>query len=240
MKAVKANPLAAVRKFTFDNDFDRPKAPAPKVEPQVVAEAPPPPPPPTFSEEELAAAVAEARKTALAEGTGKGKAEAGAQIERQTASALNAIANHFAKIEAEVKAAVGAMRETTVELSLAMVRRLFPEFARQHGLDEVKALLGRNLDTLRTEPRFTVRVAAGQADLLRGEVETLAQSRGYEGRIVVTADESLKAGDCRIEWSQGGMIRSADEIWKAIEAAMEQASISTEDTAPAVDDAAGR
>ena len=46
---------------------------------------------------------------------------------------------------------------------------------------------------------------------------------------MVAADESLKAGDCRIEWSQGGMIRSADEIWKAIEAAMEQALISSEE-----------
>jgi flagellar assembly protein FliH len=112
-----------------------------------------------------------------------------------------------------------------------MVRRLFPEFARQHGLEEVKGLLGRCLDTLRTEPRFTVFVAGSQAEALRNEVEALAQSRGFEGRIVVTADDKMKPGDCRIEWSQGGMIRSADEIWKAIEAAMDQALISTEDSA---------
>jgi len=223
--------VAVVRKFTFDNDFDRPR-PA-KVEPRVVVEdlPPPPPPPPTFSEEELAAAVAEARKTALAEGASKGKADATAQTERQTATALNGIAGHFAKVDGEVQAAVAAMRETTVELSLAMVRRLFPEFARQHGLDEVKGLLGRCLDTLRTEPHFAVRVSGGQAEVLRSEVEAIAQSRGFEGRIVVTADETLKPGDCRIEWSQGGMIRSAEDIWKAIETAMEQALISTEGSA---------
>jgi flagellar assembly protein FliH len=229
--------VAVVRKFTFDNDFDAPRAPAAKPQPDVVVEdlPPPPPPPPTFSEAELAAAVAEARKTALAEGQTKGKADATALAERQSAAALTAIGTHFAKIEDEVKAAVGQLQETTIELSLAMVRRLFPEFARQHGLEEVKELLGRCLDTLRTEPRFTVRIASSQADALRGEVEALAQSRGFEGRIVVTADESLKPGDGRIEWSQGGMIRSADEIWKAIEAAMEQALISNEDTSAPVD-----
>ncbi len=52
---------------------------------------------------------------------------------------------------------------------------------------------------------------------------------------MVAADESLKPGDCRIEWSQGGMIRNADEIWKAIEAAMEQALVSGEDTSAAAD-----
>ena len=36
--------MAVVRKFTFDNDFDAPKAPA---KAEVVVEAPPPPP--TFS-----------------------------------------------------------------------------------------------------------------------------------------------------------------------------------------------
>jgi flagellar assembly protein FliH len=229
--------VAVVRKFTFDNDFDAPRAAAPEPEPEIVVEdlPPPPPPAPTFSEEELQAAVAEARRTALAEGQAKGKADATAQNERQTAAALNAIGQHFAKIDGEVKAASEQLRETSLELSLAMVRRLFPEFARQHGLEEVKELLGRCLDNLRTEPRFTVKVATDQAEVLKNEVEALAQSRGFEGRIVVAADESLKPGDCRIEWSQGGMIRSADEIWKAIEAAMEQALISTEETSAPVD-----
>jgi len=223
--------VTVVRKFTFDNDFDAPRAVAAKSVPQVPVEdlPPPPPPPPTFSVEEVDAAVAEAKKTALAEGLAKGRADATAQTERQTANALAAIAGHFAKIDGDVQALAGALRETSLELSLAMVRRLFPEFARQHGLEEVKELLGRSLDTLRTEPRFTVKVASDQTEMLKGEVEALAQARGYEGRIVVAAEEELKPGDCRIEWSQGGMIRSADEIWKAIEAAMEQALISNED-----------
>ena len=227
----KPSTVAVARKFTFDNDFDAPRM-APKPEPEVMIEdlPPPPPPAPTFSEAELEAAVAEARKAALAEGQSKGKADTTAQTERQTAAALTMIGTHFAKIEGEVQAAVDELRETTIAVSLAMVRRLFPEFARQHGLEEVKELLGRCLDTLRTEPRFTVKVASGQAEALQGEVEALAKSRGFEGRIVVAADESLKPGDCRIEWSQGGMIRNADEIWKAIEAAMEQALISSDET----------
>jgi flagellar assembly protein FliH len=229
--------VAVVRKFTFDNDFDAPRVTAAKPEPEIAVEdlPPPPPPAPTFSEEELEAAVAEARKTALAEGQAKGKADATAQTERLTATALTTIGQHFAKVDGEVKAAAEQIRETSLELSLAMVRRLFPEFARQHGLEEVKELLGRCLDNLRTEPRFTVKVASGQAETLKNEVEALAQSRGFEGRIVVAAEESLKPGDCRIEWSQGGMIRSADEIWKAIEAAMEQALISGEQDAAAAD-----
>src|SRR3954470_14234126 len=138
----KSNTAAVVRKFTFDNDFDAPKAVVLKSEPEMVIEdlPPPPPPPPSFSEAELEAAVAEARKAALAEGQAKGRADATTQIERQNATALTAIATQFAKIDGEVQLAAGQLRETAIELSLAMVRRLFPEFARQHGLEEVKEL----------------------------------------------------------------------------------------------------
>lgn len=216
--------MAAIRKFTFDNDFDAPK-PAPKaVEPVVEEPAEPaPPPPPTFSEEELAAAVAEARKKALAEGLAKGKAETAAQIEQQIATALNAIASRFAAIEKATMAHAAEVSETTVALSLSMTRRLFPELARRHGLQEVEQLLARSLDMLKTEPRFTVKVAGAQREELVQQIDTLAGQRGFEGRVVVVTDETMTAGDCRIEWAQGGMIRSAEEIWSGIEAAMEQA-----------------
>jgi flagellar assembly protein FliH len=38
-------------------------------------------------------------------------------------------------------------------------------------------------------------------------------------------DESLKPGDCRIEWAQGGMIRDREQIWAAIETAIGQALV---------------
>ena len=77
--------MAAIRKFTFDNDFDRPAKPVP-AKPEVVAEPPPPPPPPTFSEAEMAAAVAAARKAAHAEGVAQGRAETVADAEKRIAA----------------------------------------------------------------------------------------------------------------------------------------------------------
>src|SRR5689334_15299656 len=93
--------VTAIRKFTFDNDFDRPSK---AVKAEVVAEPPPPPPPPTFSEAEMAEAVAAARKAALAEGIAKGRAETVADAERRVAAGLNAIGNHLGSIESQVRA----------------------------------------------------------------------------------------------------------------------------------------
>jgi flagellar assembly protein FliH len=213
--------VAAIRRFTFDNDFDRPAKPA-AAKPEVAAEPPPPPPPPTFSEAELADAVAKARKTALAEGIAQGRAETAADSERRIANGLNAIANHLGAIDKQVRAIADGLGTSTVELSLAIARQLFPSMLRRGGAAEIEALLVQCLQTLRTEPAFTVRVPAEQVEELTQRVQTAAASRGYEGRLTVVGDEDLKLGDCRIEWAQGGMIRDRDQIWSAIEAAIAQ------------------
>jgi flagellar assembly protein FliH len=213
--------VVAIRKFTFDNDFDRPARPAAK--PEVVAEPPPPPPPPTFSEAEMAAAVAAARKAAHAEGVAQGRAETVADAEKRIAAGLGAIGNHLAAIDGTVRAVADGLAQNTVALSLAIARQLFPALLQRGMAAEIEALLLQCLETLRSEPWFTIRVPAEQVDELVERVQTVGNSRGYEGRLTVVGDETLKLGDCRIEWAQGGMIRDRERIWSGIEAAVEQA-----------------
>jgi flagellar assembly protein FliH len=217
--------VAAIRKFTFDNDFDRPAKSVAK--PEVVAE-PAPPPPPTFSEAELADAVAAARKTALAEGVAQGRAETVADIERRTAAGLTAIGAHLGAIDNQVRAVADGLTQNTVELSVAIARQLFPALLRRNGAGEIEALLTQCLETLRTEPAFTIRVPAEQVDVLSERVQTVGAGRGYQGRLTVLGDEDLKLGDCKIEWAQGGMIRDRDQIWSAIETAIEHALASAD------------
>jgi flagellar assembly protein FliH len=213
--------VAAIRKFTFDNDFDRPAKPV-AAKPEVAPEPPPPPPPPTFSKAEMAEAVAVARKAAHAEGVAQGKAEMVADVERKAAAALTSIGNHLGSIDKQVRAVADGLTKNTVELSLAIARQLFPALARSGAAAEVEALLVQCLEMLRTEPWFTIRVPAEQVDDLVERVQTVGNSRGYEGRLAVVGDEGLKLGDCRIEWAQGGMIRDREQIWSAIEAAVGQ------------------
>ena len=40
--------------------------------------------------------------------------------------------------------------------------------------------------------------------------------QGFDGRLVVLAEPGLKAGDCRIEWADGGMTRDRDATEAAI------------------------
>src|SRR6202000_1353313 len=127
--------------------------------------------------------------------------------ERKTASALNAIGSHLGAIDKQVRALADGPSENPVELSLAIARQLFPAWLRRGGAGEIEALLKQCLETLRTEPWFTIRVPAEQVEELNTRVQAIGTNNGYEGRLTVVADEGLKLGDCKIEWAQGGMIR---------------------------------
>jgi flagellar assembly protein FliH len=212
--------MAVIRKFTFDNDFDRPK---PKREPVVVVpQEPVAPPPPTFSEAEMAAAVASARKAALAEGMAQGRTEALNQRDRQVAGALTGVATQLAAIEQSTQIGAEALTETAIELGLSIARKLFPDLAQRHGVAEVEALVRGCLERLKAEPRFLVKVAEEHAEELEQQIGAAAVEQGFEGKISVKADAAVKPGDCQIEWAQGGLIRKGADIWREIETALEQ------------------
>jgi flagellar assembly protein FliH len=56
-------------------------------------------------------------------------------------------------------------------------------------------------------PHIAVRIGADIYDAAKTQLEEIARTRGFEGRLMVEADASLAAGDCRIEWSEGGVTR---------------------------------
>lgn len=47
-------------------------------------------------------------------------------------------------------------------------------------------------------------------------MRTLARERGYEGRLVVLGDPDMQAGDARIEWADGGIVRERARIEAAV------------------------
>jgi flagellar assembly protein FliH len=56
-------------------------------------------------------------------------------------------------------------------------------------------------------PHVVVRVGPAIYEIAKDKLEAIAQARGFEGRLVVMAEDGLTAGDCRIEWADGGVAR---------------------------------
>jgi flagellar assembly protein FliH len=215
--------MSAARKFLFDVNFDAaPDAVVPAAQPKPVE--------PRFSAAELE----QARKAAFAEGQAAGQAAALRGIEKTAADALQRAADQTALLLQAQAASDGQAMRSATATAVAILRKLQPELARRKGLAEIEAVLAQCLETMREEPRVLVRVHDSLLDPLRERLDTISATVGYEGRIVIIADEALAVGDCRVEWADGGVERDTARLWREIDAALARAVASE---APAADTA---
>lgn len=212
--------MAVVRKFLFDNDFgEAPQSsagsPAAKGAPAAKAAAVVPPPP-MFTEAELQGACDVARRKGEETGLARGRSEAIAAFDKQVAAALSAIAQQTATIAKSVAAEAQAAGRS-VDLALAIVRKLHPALVERQGLAEIEAVLSQCLESLKQEPRLVAYVHSARLDALQERLAHLSAASGFDGRVVLIGDDAMGESDCRVEWADGGVEREAGRIWRAIE-----------------------
>jgi flagellar assembly protein FliH len=204
--------MPAMRKFLFDVSFDSPVADS--------APSPQKPVEPRFSAAELE----QARTKAFAEGQATAQAAARAAAEKTIADSLQRIVAQAGELlQAQEQAGQLATR-TAIATAIAVLRKLQPELTRRKGLVEIEGVLAQCLGTMREEPRMLVRVHDSLLDPLRERLDAVTAAAGYEGRVVLLADDGLAAGDCRVEWADGGIERDTGRLWREIDAALARLS----------------
>ena len=105
----------------------------------------------------------------------------------------------------------------TRQLVMAIAKKILPDFTARNGLQEIEALLSEAIRNMSREPRLVVRVNEGQLDAVNDKIKALTTQHAYAGQTVVIADAEVAAGDCRIEWAEGGIERNTQTTWKAVE-----------------------
>ena len=178
-----------------------------------VAKEPPRPAEPTFSKADLEAARAQGHEA----GEQAGQAAAAASAQQRLADTLAEVSRQLAPMIEQQALNQETMVEQSIEIALAITRKVLPELARRKGLTEIEALVRECLQDLSEEPRVVIRVADDLLDLMRARVDPLAASLGFPGSIVLLAERSLGPADCRVEWADGGAERLTDQVWHDIE-----------------------
>ena len=210
--------MGRFEKFLFETCFDAEqsaKAKAAAAAKAAVEE----PPAPTFSESDVAAA----RQTAFAEGKAAGIAEAENCHAARLAGAVDALLPQLAQLAGEIAEESEARRRDSLEAALTVVRKLFPQLARGHGVEEAHAVIAQCLERVRYEPRVVIRCADADLDALRERTERGAAHSAFEGKLVFLADECLESGDLRVEWADGGAERDQKALWQEIDAVIARA-----------------
>lgn len=211
------------------------QSPAPDTAPEITPEtepepapvsAPPPAPEPQvifkgFSQEELDAAKQQAFMQGKLEGQEEGhKAawnEAMASVEKQTADGLELILEQLRALAPIAVETAEKSYSAAVEVALAVCRKVVPTLCEEHAADEIRLLLEKNFHFLKEEPKITVRLNPSMADAVRPYIADLVKKESFAGKVAVVRDESIPAGNCKIEWKHGGVERTAQDVLKQTE-----------------------
>lgn len=180
--------MAAAAKFLFETDFARGETPTM-----------------TVVEHERRSADAEA--VAYRNGFGAGQAQARAEIEQQIAATLGIVGDTLERMSRGLYGIEARLEIEAVEVAVAVARKLAPELVAQQPLAEITALATECFRHLASTPHIAVRVNDGIFGVAKAKLDEIAQTRGFEGRLVVFSDPAIASGDCRIEWADGGVNR---------------------------------
>ncbi len=113
-------------------------------------------------------------------------------------------------------------RAEALSAGVLAARRIAGAALARYPLDVIETTIAHCVAQAAQEPRITVRVGVGAAEALKARIEALAEDIGFAGRFIVTVDPAISGGDCRLEWSGGGVERDSGAIADRIEAELQR------------------
>jgi flagellar assembly protein FliH len=186
--------LPSIRKFMFDHSFDQSAVAVRASERKPV----------TLKPEQVDALKKESYDQGFAAGQKAGTDEQ----TNQTNALLTRLDERLANMAGAIHTLRQEYEQKAHQIAMAIARKLMPDFVAKSGLQEIETMLTAAIGEMAHEPRLVVRVNEAQFDTLNTKVQDIAAQKAYAGKVVVLADPQIPAGDCRVEWADGGMERN--------------------------------
>lgn len=185
--------MSVKTRFLFDTDFRRPAA-----DPAAARAA------------EEAEALGYMR--GLADGQRQGEVEAQARI----AAAAERIAAAMGRIVAEGEARDAENEALAMDFAVALARKLAADAIARDPLDAIAAAGAEAFRHLRGVPHVVVRVHESLVEPVKELMARLSRERGFDGKMIILGEPDIAAGDARVEWADGGVVRDQAQIESAV------------------------
>lgn len=187
--------MGAPAKFLFDVDFSE-KEGAPRA-PSVA---------------EVAARTEEAEHRGYRSGFAAGQAEAHADTQRRLMLSLERIAQSLDVMTTGLIRLEDKLEAEAVEVALATARKLAGALMTREPLAEITDLITECFREVHNAPHLAIRVHDSLYESAKTQIEQIARIHGFEGRLIILAEPDIAAGDCTIEWADGGMVRDRQTV----------------------------
>jgi flagellar assembly protein FliH len=193
-------------KFTFDTEFHNSG--------DVISQAAQARRKQTLSNEEIENLRALARE----EGEQSSQVRASENINQTIAALVISLRATLDQSHAEIE----QLRAEASALAFAAAKKIAARALATLPAGDVEAALREAMHQAIGEPRITLRAAPDVVTALEQRIADIAHEEGYDGRVMIAADSTIKGADCRIEWRGGGSERSEAAIEAALDALIER------------------
>lgn len=190
--------MSTETRFLFETDFGNPDANENQAR--------------KYSEEDITAARQEALDAA--------RGELHSYEEKRAADLLGEISTKLDTLSAQRAEDLQSTTESAVDIAVLMCRKVLPTLAAQNALVEIEGHITRALADVHGELRIVVRVSEEHVAALQPRIENFAN--GFDGKIVLLADDQLSPTDCHVMWADGGSERDVQRTWSEINKVADQ------------------
>ncbi|MCZ4273618.1 FliH/SctL family protein [Maritalea porphyrae] len=187
-------------KFTFDLDLARTSAKTKLME-----------------EKDLDLLIAQAREQGFNEGLEQGQQSVLSETNRQIAAATEQLANRSADFLKTLDNAQKHHLAQSTKLAATIGHKLAAHLVEHNPTPEITALLEDCLASLGSTAHLVIRCNDQLSDQIKPITEQLAHQAGFDGRLIIMGEPEFALGDCRIEWSDGGLARNFENLAQEID-----------------------
>lgn len=156
----------------------------------------------------LAEAKAEAHRAGVEEGR---QLQADHETIRLTAC-LDAIAARLEVAAIEMRRLEDTARTEALAFARIFASKLAGRMIETAPLQAIEATAKAIFNDLRGTPHVAVRVSPSLVDSCKTRIGLLMRENGLEAKLFVFPDPDIAAGDCRIEWADGGIVRDSAKL----------------------------
>ncbi len=147
----------------------------------------------------------------------KARADGEARAEARGFASVDRIAAHLAPVSAQLAQLADGLRREATELAMIAARKIAGDALDRIGTESAANAIAEAVRQLKGGPTVVATLAAESIPEVERRVAQL-RSQGLSASIAFAADASARPGDWRIEWAEGSVGFSREDVEAKVEA----------------------
>src|SRR5690606_10497214 len=118
------------------------------------------------------------------------------------------------------------------QLAWAIARKITGNNLKEHASKEIEDHINHSLEVLFDQPILTIYLHPELETSMNAKIQELAAKHNFRGKILVKPDQTLTETECKLDWQEGFLSLSKEELQNNIQKVLGELPPTATDTPP--------